>query len=211
MAANESAFLYSEDELNELGVLDEGAPQLAKRALDLMRRRPDLLAPNKWALQCVMAVSVEKCAPAFYNEGHYSELIYRSPSTNPTAQSQHIVNSNSIYTADDTRLGKIWPTILDDIRLVVKAAVPSYSSLNACRRGPANPDFTFSSNPDLDDGKTDTGGLRPAVVCVGVPPGSISADTAHDVSQTILDLLLKHGVDDVVVEWREAVVSRLSG
>ncbi|KAK6971479.1 hypothetical protein R3P38DRAFT_2670393 [Favolaschia claudopus] len=199
MAANESAFLYSEDELNELGVLDEGAPQLAKRALDLMRRRPDLLTPNKWALQCVMALSLEKkTSSASYNgEDECPQLIYRSK---PTAQSQHVINSNSIYGADDTPLGKIWPTVLDDIRLVIKTAVPNYSCLNECRHGPNS----FTDNPDA-------GSLGPAVVCVGVPPGSISADTAHDVSQTILELLLKHGVDNAVVEWREAVVSRLSG
>ncbi|KAJ7275490.1 hypothetical protein B0H12DRAFT_1266948 [Mycena haematopus] len=129
---------------------------------------------------------------AYYNgitgEGECPELIYRStcltaPFSQPTGRFAKPV-VKSIYGADDSPLGKIWPTVVDDIRLIVKMAVSNYSCLDA---------------------------LGPAVVWVGVPRGSVSADTAHDVSQTILGLLLKNGVDDAVVEWREAVVSRLAG
>jgi len=42
-------------------------------------------------------------------------------------------------------------------------------------------------------------------------PGSTSPETAHDVSQQILALLRKNGVEDVVVEWREAVAQKLVG
>ena len=46
---------------------------------------------------------------------------------------------------------------------------------------------------------------------VGVIPGFTSSDTAHEVSQEILTLLLKNGVEDGVVEWHEAVPQRLAG
>ena len=47
--------------------------------------------------------------------------------------------------------------------------------------------------------------LGPVVIWVGVYPGSTSADTAHEVSQNILELLEKSRVKDVEVEWHEAV------
>src|SRR5258707_6058392 len=46
------------------------------------------------------------------------------------------------------------------------------------------------------------GSLGPVVIWVGVIPGSTSADTAHEVSQEILALLLKNRVEGGV-EWRE--------
>ncbi len=55
------------------------------------------------------------------------------------------------------------------------------------------------------------GSLGPVVIWVGVMPGSTSPETAHDVSQQILALLRKNGVEDVVVEWREAVAQKLVG
>ena len=55
----------------------------------------------------------------------------------------------------------------------------------------------------------DEGSLGPVVIWIGVIPGSTSSDTAHEVSQEILVLLLKNGVENVVVEWHEAVVQRL--
>lgn len=60
-------------------------------------------------------------------------------------------------------------------------------------------------------GEEDAGRLGPVVIWIGVIPGSTSADIAHGVSQDILALLSKNGVEGVVVEWREAVCQRLAG
>ena len=57
-----------------------------------------------------------------------------------------------------------------------------------------------------EDGEETRG---PVVIWVCVYPGSTSADTAHQVSQGILELLEKNGVEDVEVEWFEGVISRL--
>ena len=54
------------------------------------------------------------------------------------------------------------------------------------------------------------GSLGSVVIWVGVPPGSTSADTAHEASQDILTLLQKNGVNGAVVEWCGAVVQRLA-
>ena len=51
--------------------------------------------------------------------------------------------------------------------------------------------------------------LGPVVIWVSVYPGSTSADAAHQVSQGILELLEKNGVEGVEVEWYEGVTSRL--
>lgn len=46
------AFPFSDDELNNIGVLGEGVPKAAAQALDIMRKRPDLFKPSLFALQC---------------------------------------------------------------------------------------------------------------------------------------------------------------
>lgn len=152
----------------------------------------------------------------YYNgisgEGKGPELIYRSnhfttPFVRPTGRFANPV-VKSIYPADNTPLGKVWPTVLDQIRDIVKEAVPNYSCISANRFYTHGPDG-FVHNPD---GQTDGGSLGPPVVWVGAPLDAASPDTAHEVSQTILQLLHKNDVDDVVVEWHAAAaVSRLSG
>jgi hypothetical protein len=59
-----------------------------------------------------------------------------------------------------------------------------------------------------EDGK---GRLGPVVLWLGVTPGSTSSDFAHDISQDILKLLGEYEVDNVVIEWREAVLQKLAG
>ena len=49
------------------------------------------------------------------------------------------------------------------------------------------------------------------MIWVAVYPGSTSADTAHKVSQDILGLLKQNGVEDVEVEWHEAVTWKATG
>lgn len=151
----------------------------------------------------------------YYNgiagEGECPELIYRSDYSatsfpEPTGRFAKSV-VKSVYGADDTPLGQIWSTISDQVRVMVKAAVPKYSCIDVARFYTHGPDG-FVHNPD---GETDGGSLGPATIWVGVPPGSTSADTAHDVSQLILGLLLKNDIKDAVVEWRDAVVQKLSG
>ena len=55
------------------------------------------------------------------------------------------------------------------------------------------------------------GSLGPVVIWIGVEPGTTSPETAHEVSQEILALLRRNGVEGIVVEWREAVLQRLAG
>ncbi|KAJ3979187.1 hypothetical protein F5890DRAFT_1576056 [Lentinula detonsa] len=241
-------FPYSQEQLRNIGVLAEDAPELAKSALNFMQTCPDLIEPRAFALQCAAmkafsppasptlselsvvtsfsalsvsseATVVSKYAPSnykrvcYYNgiagEGECPELVYSSDLTTPFDEpkgrfAKAVVKS--IYGADDTPLGKVWSTVLETIRTIVKAAVDNYSSIEACcfyTHGPNG----FVHNPD---GVTDGGSLGPAVVWVGVPPGSTSADTAHNASQLILELLYKNGVEDAVVEWRDTVVSKLT-
>ncbi|KAF5317407.1 hypothetical protein D9611_003548 [Ephemerocybe angulata] len=129
-------------------------------------------------------------------------LIYHSHNGTVTPSSS-AADVHSIHSAADTPLGNIWDTVIDPICLIVGSGVPDYSSIGAGRlytHGPAG----FTPNPD---GRTDGGSLSPGAVLVAVPPGSTNADTAREVSEEIFALLDQHGVDDAMVEWREAVIT----
>ena len=95
----------------------------------------------------------------------------------------------------DTPLNKVWDTVGPQIRDLVKQKT-RYSSINPAR-------FVTRQSKD---GK---GSLGPVTIWIAVPPGSTSADTAHEVSEAILALLVKNGVECAEVEWYEAVLSRL--
>lgn len=137
----------------------------------------------------------------YYNgiagNGGHPNLLYRTgsakhPWTCPTGRFTSLP-TKSVRGVYDTPLNKVWRVVLPRIRDLVKEKGP-YSCIDAAR---------FVTR---HDGKEILG---PPTVWIGVPPGSTSADTAHDVSEAILALLAENGVEDVEVEWREAVVLRL--
>jgi hypothetical protein len=78
-------------------------------------------------------------------------------------------------------------------------------------RSTGRPSILLASVTHGLEGEKEKGSLGLVVISVGVIPGSTSADTAHEVCQEIPALLLENDVDDVVVEWREAVPARLAG
>ena len=149
----------------------------------------------------------------YYNgiagDGDCPELIYRSnylttPFLKPTGGfSQTPIKA--VYGIGGTPLNQVWSTVGDQVRAIVKAAVPNYTSIGPARFCTFGPNG-FTHNPDPAKGE---GSLGPVTIWVGVPPGSTSADTAHGASQEILALLHKHNIDDVVVEWRDAVIVSL--
>ncbi|KAJ3488430.1 hypothetical protein NLI96_g2848 [Meripilus lineatus] len=57
-----------------------------------------------------------------------------------------------------------------------------------------------------EDGNTTRG---PVVIWISIYPNSATTKDAHDASLDILAILKDNGVEDVVVEWIEAVVERL--
>jgi len=87
----------------------------------------------------------------------------------------------------------VGPKVRDLVRSVVKA---NYSIDTAC----------FVTHGE--DGEVTLG---PVVIWVGVYPDSTTADTAHEISQGILELLKENGVKDVEVEWHEAVSWKAAG
>ena len=99
-----------------------------------------------------------------------------------------------------TALNKVWDVVGPQILDIVKARHIPWSSIDTAR--------FFTHGPP---GEEEKGTLGPVVVWIGVKPGLVSPDTAHDASQEILALLKKNGVEDVEVEWREAVLQRLAG
>lgn len=97
----------------------------------------------------------------------------------------------------DTPLNKVWDTVGFQIRDLVKGQNVRYSSIDPARF------LTYGE----DDVKT----LSPVVIWIGVYPNFFSLDIAKKVSEDILALLVKNGVNGAVVEWREAAPSKLAG
>ncbi|KAF9064852.1 hypothetical protein BDP27DRAFT_1425347 [Rhodocollybia butyracea] len=144
---------------------------------------------------------------SYYNDitgdDEHPDLVYRSdylttPFPKPTGGFAHLP-VKSLRGVFDTPLNGVWDTVGPQIRDLIKARKIDWSSIDPAR---------FFTHPPPEDTK---GSLGPVVVWIGVAPGSTSADTAHEVSQEILTLLQKNGVDGAVVEWREAVPRRLAG
>lgn len=141
----------------------------------------------------------------YYNgitgNGDHPELVYRSNfSTSPFPEPRgryHHVPIKSVHGVYQTSLNKVWGTVGPKIRDLIKQYKVHYSSIDPAR---------FLTH---EEGGTTT--LGPVTIWIGVHPASTSPNTAHEVSQAILALLAKHGVEDAVVEWREAIVSKLAG
>lgn len=145
---------------------------------------------------------------SYYNgitgDGDHPDLVYRSdilttPFPKPVGRHAHIP-VKSLRGVFDTPLNGVWDAVGPQIRDLIKARKIDWSSIDPAR--------FFTHSPLGEEAK---GSLGPVVIWVGVIPGSTSADTAHEVSQEILTLLRKNGVDGTVVEWREAVPQRLAG
>ncbi|KAI0027716.1 hypothetical protein K488DRAFT_81018 [Vararia minispora EC-137] len=145
---------------------------------------------------------------SYYNgiteDGDHPILVYRSdhlttPFPRPVGRFANLV-VKTLRGVFDTSLNDVWETVGPQIRDLIKARNIRKTSIDPAR--------FFTHGPPGDEAK---GALGPPVIWVGVYPGSTSPETAHDVSQEILAILLKHKVDDVVVEWREAVPQQMTG
>ncbi|KAH9971687.1 hypothetical protein BGW80DRAFT_1136704, partial [Lactifluus volemus] len=139
---------------------------------------------------------------SYYNgiagDGDHPELVYRSDSLTtlfpkPVGRFSHIP-VKSLRGVFGTPLNKVWDdTVRPQIsRRILKAEKIQWPSIGLAR-------FFTHGQP----GEEDKGSLGPVVIWIGVPPGSTSPDTAHDISQQILTLLRKNDVEGVVVEWSE--------
>ncbi|KAG8815018.1 hypothetical protein FRC17_000886 [Serendipita sp. 399] len=144
----------------------------------------------------------------YYNgitgDDDHPELVYRSdflttPFPKPTGRYAH-VPVKSIRGVFGTSLNGVWHIVGPQIRDLVKSCKVHWSSIDPAR--------FFTHGPP---GEEEQGTLGPVVIWIGVKPGSTSPETAHDVSQQILALLQEKGVDNVVVEWREAEPQTLAG
>ncbi|KAG6375897.1 hypothetical protein JVT61DRAFT_2765 [Boletus reticuloceps] len=139
---------------------------------------------------------------SYYNgitgDDDHPDLVYRSDYfttlfPRPIGRHTHLP-VKSLRGVFNTPLNGVWDTVSPQIRDLIKAHRIHWSSID--------PAHFFTHGPPGEEVK---GSLGPVVIWVGVLPGSTSPDTAHDVSQKILTLLVKNRVDGAVVEWHEAV------
>ncbi|EIW52232.1 uncharacterized protein TRAVEDRAFT_24514 [Trametes versicolor FP-101664 SS1] len=141
---------------------------------------------------------------SYYNgisASDHPDLIYRSdyltrPFPKP-AGGHADLPVKSIHGTHGTPLKDVWDVVAPQVFALLKAGEIKWTSLSTV--------CFFTDTPGEDEG---TWGLGPPVIWVKVPPGSTSADAAHEVSQEILAVLKTHDIDDVVVEWCEAEGAR---
>ena len=143
---------------------------------------------------------------SYYNgiagKSDHPALIYRSDMFTtlfPKPVGQHIP-VKSVHGVFGTPLNRVWVAVCLEICGLINARNLPSSSISLARF------ITRTRVLGEEDMKKSIG---PVVIWIGVNPGSISSDTAHDISQEILALLLKNEVEDVVVEWRESVTRML--
>ncbi len=142
---------------------------------------------------------------SYYNgvtdDGEHPDLLYRTgsakyPWIRPAGRHAH-TPPKSLRGVHGTPLNRVWATVGPQVRDLVRGGVKARYSIDPAR---------FITHGE--DGEETLG---PVVIWVGVYPHSTSADTAHQVSQSILALLEKNGVQDVEVEWHESVLWKAAG
>jgi hypothetical protein len=141
---------------------------------------------------------------SYYNgisdQGDHPDLLYRTGSAKyPWIQprGRHPYQpTKSLRGVYRTPLNDVWSTVGPQVRELVKDRKIHYS---------IDPARFVTHGEDGEET------LGPVVIWVGVYPGSTSTDTAHEVSQKILELLEKNGVKNIEVEWHEAVWWKATG
>ncbi|RDB20097.1 hypothetical protein Hypma_012780 [Hypsizygus marmoreus] len=134
------------------------------------------------------------------DDGDHPLLLYRTgsdryPCIPPTGRNAN-QPTKSLRGVHGTPLNKVWRAVGPQVSGLVKKAVKTRYSIDPARF------ITHGEDKDT---------LGPVVVWIAVYPGSTSADTAHEVSKDILELLKRNGVEDVEVEWHEAVTEKAIG
>ncbi|KAF8803527.1 hypothetical protein BYT27DRAFT_7235021 [Phlegmacium glaucopus] len=135
---------------------------------------------------------------SYYN-GITGDDCLTTPFLKPSGRHAHLT-VKSICGVFKTSLNGVWGTVGPKICDLIMAWGINWSTID--------PAHFFTHGPP---GEEEKGSLSPIVIWLGVIPNSTSSNTAHGVSQEILKLLQDHGVEDAVMEWREATLQRLAG
>ncbi|KAK7689090.1 hypothetical protein QCA50_007781 [Cerrena zonata] len=224
-------FPFTDEELDAAGLLGEGNSPFVLQAMKTMREHPELLSLSLFTLKCMNdsghtpptinpassatlsinldTTDVSPCIVSdwerttYYNgiSTEHPELLYRSdllenPFPIPTGRHPHLP-TKTVCGVFSTPLNTVWDIVAPQICELLKTRKIRYSVIKTAR---------FVTH--CEDGK-DT--LGPVVIWIATHPTTTTAQNAHDASPDILSLLRAHGVEDVVVEWYEGAVERLSG
>lgn len=133
----------------------------------------------------------------------HPELLYRSdllenpfPTGIPKGRFPHLPTKTA-YGVFNTPLNAVWDIVAPQICEFLEASKIRYSAVKAAR-------FVTHGEDGMDT-------LGPVVIWVATHPTTTTAENAHDASLGILALLKDNRVKDVVVEWYEGTVEKLSG
>ncbi len=127
-------------------------------------------------------------------------LLYRSTYAEPYAlpgDSWDMPQAKQVFGASDHKLAQHWDVLVLAVGALLDNHGVAWQSIDPVR---------FSTTTWR--GEVDAVGAPVVWVCVR--PGSTTSALAHALSQHILIILHRMGLDDVAVEWREAIVARLS-
>jgi len=127
------------------------------------------------------------------------ELLWRSdlltnPFPVPTGRHAHLPTKTA-HGVFDKALGAVWHTVVPNIINLLKENGIRYSAIKPAR---------FST---LGEDGQET--LGPIVLWIATP-STTTAESARDISPAILNILEAHDVKDMVVEWYEGTVEKLS-
>ncbi|TFY72083.1 hypothetical protein EVG20_g935 [Dentipellis fragilis] len=250
--APSKSFPYTDKQLKEAGLLGEGEvlcrsksyPTLTtsligvsdsvKEALEMMRKRPDLLEPSLFALQCLNSADQRNSSsPASPTPSQAASS--RLSAADSTAVTQHIVSEwerttyyhgvssdppELLYRSDFFENPYPIPEGRHS-QLPSKTIIGVFGTpLNAVwgtvgpqiRQILKDQNIRYSSIntarfvSEDEDGNSITG---PIVIWISTYPGSTTPENARDACPDILAVLKANGVEGAVVEWYEAVVERL--
>ncbi|KAI5804818.1 hypothetical protein DFH27DRAFT_386757 [Peziza echinospora] len=162
------------------------------------------LGSNSEALAVVAPDMVSKYEMHFYYHGIGDlQLMWRSDlQTNPFPKPVpgarfYKIPTKTAHGVFGTPLNAVWDNVAPLIIASLKVNGLQYSAVTTAR---------FSS---VEDGKGPT--LGPVVVWIALRPGTAKPRDVCDATPTILQILSKFNITDVVVEWYEGLVVRLGG
>ncbi|KAI6094175.1 hypothetical protein EDD17DRAFT_1592214 [Pisolithus thermaeus] len=228
---------FTNEQLDEAGLLGEGVSERAAQAMKTMAERPDLLNLSLFALQCMNSPRKSISPPVSPTLSDASTAL----STPPIALNTTAVDP---YSPSDWERTTYYHGICSDPpKLLYRSDLldnpfpkpvgrhghlPTKKSMRGVYATPLNPVWHTVGPQICDILKTrkirfsgiDTArfvthrednkdSLGPVVIWISTYPNTTTAKDPHDASIDILALLEANGVKGVVVEWWEAVVVML--
>jgi hypothetical protein len=234
-----NAFPFTNEELEESGLLGEGVSEFVVQAMTTMKEHPELLALTLFTLQCINYSGNRNplsspTSPTISEASYLSTLTIASSATAVAPYKLSYWERTTYYNG----ISLDHPDLLYRSDLVenpfptpkgrnhhlpTKTVYGVFNTpLNAVwdtvapqmRKLLKDRKIRYSAIKAarfVTHGEDEKDTLGPAVIWIATHPGTTTAENAHDASPVVLALLEANGVEGAVVEWYEGAVEKLSG